>query len=83
MPPASAAAWWAPVSQQLSNTRQHLARVASDLQAASRTWKMPDLSKGLGVKLDVDMLTPAVQSVKQQYAGLPEPVRQVMPFAGK
>lgn len=83
MPPASAAAWWGPVSQQLSNTRQHLARVASDLQTASRTWKMPDLSKGLGVKLDVGMLTPAVQSVKEQYAGLPEPVRQVMPFAGK
>jgi hypothetical protein len=44
---------------------------------------MPDLSKGVGVKLDVDMLTPAVESVKQQYAGLPEPVRQVMPFAGE
>lgn len=81
--PAAAAAWWAPLNQQLASTRQHLARVATDLQAASKAWKAPDFSKGLGVKLDIDMLSPAVSTVKQQYQALPEPLREVMPFAGK
>jgi hypothetical protein len=70
------AAWWA-------STRQHLTRAAADLQTASRNWKAPDFSKGLGVKLDIDMLSPAVTTVKQQYAALPEPLREVMPFAGR
>lgn len=50
---------------------------------ASKNWKAPDFSKGLGVKLDIDMLSPAVTTVKQQYAALPEPLREVMPFAGR
>lgn len=84
--PAAAVAagppWWSSFNQQLASTRQHLARVATDLQVASKSWKAPDLSKGLGVKLDIDMLSPAVSTVKQQYQALPEPVRDVMPFAG-
>lgn len=84
VPPAAAAVapWWSPLNQQLASTRHHLAQVATQLQTASRTWKAPDFSKGLGVKLDIDMLSPAVSSVKQQYQALPEPVRDVMPFAG-
>lgn len=83
--PAAVAAgppWWASFNQQLASTRQHLARVATDIQVASKSWKAPDLSKGLGVKLDIDMLSPAVSTVKQQYQALPEPVRDIMPFAG-
>jgi hypothetical protein len=85
VPPAAAAVapWWSPLNQQLASTRHHLAQVATQLQTASRTWKAPDFSKGLGVKLDIDMLSPAVSSVKQQYQALPEPVRDVMPFAGE
>jgi hypothetical protein len=52
------------------------------LAAAAKSWKPPDLSKGLGVKLDVDMFTPALTSVKAQYQQLPQPVRDVLPFAG-
>jgi hypothetical protein len=57
--------------------------VAAELQASAKTWKAPDFSKGLGVKLDIDMLSPAVSTVKQQYQALPEPVREVMPFMGE
>lgn len=59
-----------------------MAAWGSQLAAAAREWKPPALSKGLGVKLDVDMLTPALESVKTQYAQLPQPVREVLPFAG-
>lgn len=76
-------AGWKQVTTHAASTRQHLARVATDLQAATKTWKAPDFSKGLGVKLDVDMLSPAVSAVKQQYEALPEPIREVMPFAGE
>lgn len=83
VPPCAAAAWWVPLNQHLLSTRQHLARVAAELQASAKTWKAPDFSKGLGVKLDIDMLSPAVSTVKQQYQALPEPVREVMPFMGE
>lgn len=38
--------------------------------------------RAAGVKVDVDLLNPAITAAKQQWDGLPEPVRQVAPFAG-
>lgn len=34
------------------------------------------------MKVDVDMLNPVITTIKTQWAQLPEPVRQVAPFAG-
>eukprot|EP00775_Hariotina_reticulata_P012034 gene12034-12177_t len=34
------------------------------------------------MKVDIDILNPAISGLKQQWQQLPEPVRDVMPFAG-
>jgi hypothetical protein len=35
------------------------------------------------MKVDIDILNPAISGLKQQWQQLPEPVRDVMPFAGQ
>jgi len=35
-----------------------------------------------GMKIDVDVLNPAITGLKQQWQQLPEPVKEVVPFAG-
>jgi hypothetical protein len=34
------------------------------------------------MKVDVDFLNPAITGIRQQWQHLPEPVRDVMPYAG-
>lgn len=80
--PAVTPAWLSAFNMQWAAARGNLQRMAADVQVASKTWKAPDFSKGLGVKLDVDVLNPAISSVRQQYQALPEPLREVLPFAG-
>lgn len=83
---SAGAAWWTGMRQQVTQVQQHLWQhtqaVSAQLQTASKSWKPPDLSKGLGMKVDVDFLNPAISGLKQQWQQLPEPVQEVLPYAG-
>ncbi|KAF8061415.1 SAMHD1 [Scenedesmus sp. PABB004] len=67
--------WWARLREQLATGG---ARAAARVQQLSKEIKSPNL----GMKVDVDWLNPAITGLKQQWTALPEPVREVVPFAG-
>ena len=48
----------------------------------AKSFKPPELGKGFGVKMDIDVLNPLITAVKTNWDALPEPVKQVAPFAG-
>lgn len=83
---SSGIAWMAGIRQQVAQVQQHLWKqtqaASAQLQAASKTWKPPDLTRGIGMKVDVDFLNPAISGLKQQWQQLPEPVQEVLPYAG-
>lgn len=66
----------------LAQARLVLAQLQGRVAEAARVWKPPDFGKALGVNVQVDMLGPAAASIRQQYMALPQPVRQVLPYAG-
>ena len=44
---------------------------------------MERLCMPAGMKVDVDFLNPAINGLKQHWQQLPEPVREVLPYAGQ
>lgn len=71
-PPHCTADW-------LAQARAGFGQLQGRVAEAAKAWRPPDLSK-VGVNVQVDMLGPAVANIKQQYAALPEPVRQLLPY---
>lgn len=67
--------WWEAWSASWTETSGKLAARAKEMRP-------PDFGKRLGVKMDVDFLNPMIEAVKTNWQQLPEPVRQVAPFAG-
>lgn len=53
------------------------------MQNTSISMHINSIAAGMKLDIDVNVINPVINTAKSQYEQLPEPVRQVMPFAGK